>query len=45
MSLVRGGTISMSLYPGSDARVMTVALTNNLLERVNFSLDEDTGAG
>jgi hypothetical protein len=40
---VYGGTLSMSMYPlQGDTRVMTVALTNNLLHRVDFSLDQDS---
>jgi hypothetical protein len=39
---VYGGALDLSLYPVGDARVMTVGLTNNLLARVRFSLDQDT---
>jgi hypothetical protein len=40
---LRGTTLCLSLYPlGSDYRVMTVALTNNLAERFDFSLDQDS---
>ena len=41
--LINGGALSLSLYPyGGETRLMTLALTNNLLRRMNFSLDQDT---
>jgi hypothetical protein len=40
---VCGGSLDLCLYPvGGDTNVMTVPLTNNVFQRVYFTLEEDT---
>lgn len=42
--LTRGGTLSCSYDQEGDGRVMTVALTNSLFQRVNFILEQETAS-
>ena len=39
---VRGGALSMSLYPNGDSRIMTLGLTNNLIQRPSLNVNQDT---